>query len=108
MNSREVIAKHLCKRAGQGWSGISPYERGVYRTRAHNILAEIDAAGFVIMSKEDVAAIRDKALGEAAEVAEDKAQQWDSGKEGGANPIHCGLDIADAIRSLKSEVRDAD
>lgn len=58
MNAREVIARHLCKRAGQGWSGISLYERGVYRTRAHNILAEVDAAGFTIMSKEDVEAVR--------------------------------------------------
>ncbi len=107
MNAREVIARHLCKRAGQGWSGISPYERGVYRTRAHNILAEVDAAGFTIMSKEDVEAVR-----EALEPFANRAFQFD----GADDDWFCNPSLQvkhlraadDAIRSLKSGERDVD
>jgi len=103
MNAREVIARHLCKRAGQGWSGISLYERGVYRTRAHNILAEVDAAGFTIMSKEDVEAVREKALEEAAEIAQyipTPADVQDHALRLGY--ISASQAIATAIRALKS------
>lgn len=108
MNAREVIAKHLCKRAGQGWSGISLYERGVYRTRAHHILAEVAAAGFTIMSKEDVEAIRDKSL-EIVSAKREEAESFLRGVQMAGNDnwsakgaIAACNDIEKAIRSLKS------
>lgn len=47
--AREIIARHLCTMAAQGWSGISPFERAAYRTTAAGMVEALTAAGFRIL-----------------------------------------------------------
>ena len=51
---REIIARHLCTMAAQGWSAISPFERAAYRTTAAGMVEALTAAGFRIVGPEEV------------------------------------------------------
>lgn len=81
MNAREVIAKAVKIKLGQCDQATVSY-----------ITTHLYLAGFTIMSKEDVEAVRDEVLEEAASRAERWATEAD----------FTGDLIASAIRSLKS------
>lgn len=52
--AREIIARHLCTMAAQGWSAISPFERAAYRTTAAGMVEAVTSAGFRIVGPEEV------------------------------------------------------
>lgn len=81
-DAREIIAQYLCDRAGQGWSGISTFERAAYRTVAQGMIAALTAAGFRIIGPDEVDQVT---LERAAEVA-----------------ANLGSEIPAAIRALAS------
>ena len=86
MNARDVIADAI-KNGG----------RAVAENKALFVIDALQAAGFTIMSKEDVEAIREKALEEAAIVSFHVSRLADKSPD----------DIAAAIRSLKSKPADS-
>lgn len=65
-DAREIIAQHLCEKTGQGWSGISTYERAAYRTSAHGMIEAITTAGCRILGPDEVQAL-DRTLRNALE-----------------------------------------
>lgn len=92
MNAREVITEEL-RRMGS----FLPHDE------ADNILLRLRTNGFTIMSKEDVEAVREKALEEAAEIAQyipTPADVQDHALRIGY--ISASQAIAIAIRALKS------
>lgn len=69
MNAHEVIAKHLFGALYEfrtSWERITPFRRAWYRTKSLSLERALNAAGFVILPRSEVDAIRDKALEEAA------------------------------------------
>lgn len=56
MSARDVIAKHLCTMAAQGWSGISAFERAAYRTTAIGMIDTLTSSGYRILGPDEVAA----------------------------------------------------
>lgn len=70
----------------------SPMDDPAYST----CIANLHAAGYVILSPDEVRGIRDEALEEAAKIAGDLSEQED-----GAEGWLAGSSIASAIRSLK-------
>lgn len=52
-DAREIIARHLCTMAAQGWSGISAFERAAYRTTAAGMVEAINTAGLLILGPDD-------------------------------------------------------
>ena len=53
-DAREIIARHLCAMAAQGWSGISLFERAAYRTTAAGMVEAITASGFRILGPDEI------------------------------------------------------
>lgn len=53
-DAREMIARHLCTMAAQGWSGISAFERAAYRTTAAGMVEAIHASGFRILGPDEI------------------------------------------------------
>lgn len=88
MDAREVIQKAV-------------YDCGLFKVQTYSdaVMQALSTAGFTIMSKEDVEAVRDKALEEAA-----RAIQCDCCDVCGESPGYpkCAGEQAAAIRSLKS------
>lgn len=52
-DAREIIARHLCTMAAQGWSGISAFERAAYRTTAAGMVEAINASGIRFAGPDD-------------------------------------------------------
>lgn len=71
-DAREIIAKYLCTMAAKEWSAISPYERALYRTAAHGIIATLADAGFRILGPDEVDPVTVERI---AEFAKDKFER---------------------------------
>ena len=103
MNAREVIARRMAAERHRGikWEELGGVVRSSYREKADKYLSELDAADFVIMSKQDVEAVR-----EAMECA---VSRFDACQDTKVRNTPLGINgLRDAIRSLKSGGRDAD
>lgn len=53
-DAREIIARHLCTMAAQGWSGISAFERAAYRNTAAGMVEAIHDSGFRILGPDEI------------------------------------------------------
>lgn len=73
--AREIIARHLCTMAAQGWSGISPFERAAYRTTAAGMVEAVTSAGFRIVGPDDVAQLERIAKGDIPGVWQEKFEK---------------------------------
>lgn len=89
-DAREIIARHLCEMAAQGWSGISTFERAAYRTTASGMVEAITTSGFRILGPDE---IDGPTVEKCADVAEERAE-W--------VPLKSG-DMRTAIRALKEK-----
>lgn len=92
-DAREIIARHLCAMAAQGWSGISAFERAAYRTTAAGMVEAVTASGFRILGPDEVD-------GPTVEKCAEVAAAFD-----GRTDILkiSGLGVATAIRALKEK-----
>lgn len=100
MTAREAIAKAF-KRVHRNvcYPNADDFECSL---AAGEIEDQLDAAGFTIMSKEDVEAIRNKALEEAAVIVDCNCRK----KKRPCDEYDCPREQADEIRKLKSGGRD--
>lgn len=92
--AREIIARHLCTMAAQGWSAISPFERAAYRTTAAGMVEAVTTAGYRILGPDEVDAVT---LEMAARIADEQATE-----ENGAEGFLACKAVEAAIRALAS------
>ncbi len=97
MNARDVLG-HLLPFPAR-------FSEALRNKWADDIIEQLAEYGFLIMKKEDVEAIRDKELEEAAKVSEDYARRAMAATPSAQEAAAAASGVADAIRSLKSEAR---
>lgn len=90
--AREIIARHLCTMAAQGWSAISPFERAAYRTTAAGMVEAVTTAGFRVLGPDEVDPVT---VEKCAEVVERMLRFADTTSE-------ADIAISEAIRALTS------
>jgi hypothetical protein len=105
-DAREIIAQYLCDRAGQGWSGVSTFERAAYRTAAHGMIATLAAAGFRILGPNEFDAVTLERAAAWHDVQADTLEgQCEAIKKDGCWPDRAREKIASVHRASAAAIR---